>query len=119
MDKPQIKQKECKRHGLTDFTLQKRGAYRCKKCIVEAVTNSRRSTKRKAVDYKGGKCELCGYSKCVSALEFHHRDPDKKDFGISTSGCTRSWEETKQELDKCVIVCANCHREIHDGMTTL
>jgi predicted DNA-binding protein YlxM (UPF0122 family) len=70
--------------------------------------------KQKAVDYKGGKCEICGYSKSISALEFHHKNSNKKDFGIS--GGTKSFESIKNELDKCILVCANCHREIHANL---
>jgi predicted HNH restriction endonuclease len=69
-----------------------------------------------AVAYKGGKCQQCGYDRCLNALDFHHRDPAQKDFAISQYGHSRSWERVRKELDKCVIVCANCHREIHAGM---
>jgi len=79
----------------------------------DKVTNRRRELKQLSIAYKGGSCARCGYSKCVSALEFHHLDPNVKDFNPSQGGHTRSWERTKQELDKCVMVCANCHREIH------
>ena len=82
---------------------------------VERVTNKRRQLKEKAVDYKGGKCCKCDYSKCIGALEFHHTDPNEKDFSMSVQGYTRSWEKIKKELDKCILVCANCHREIHSG----
>lgn len=76
--------------------------------------------KRKYADrpvrYKGGKCIFCGYSKYIGALDFHHIRNDGKDFGISDKGYTRSWERTKKELDKCILVCANCHRELHAGI---
>lgn len=62
----------------------------------------------------GNKCQCCGYDKCVSALEFHHLDPTKKELTLSRS--ILSWEKTKQELKKCICVCANCHREIHDDL---
>lgn len=71
--------------------------------------------KQRAVDYKGGKCETCGYDKCLSALEFHHTDPNEKDFGIASS--TRSWESVKAELIKCKMLCSNCHREEHERLT--
>lgn len=71
-----------------------------------------------AIDDKGGKCELYGYKKCKQALEFHHLENDK-DFGISSKGYTRSWKKVKKEINKCVLVCANCHREIHAGLTQL
>lgn len=72
--------------------------------------------KLKALTYKGGRCQCCNYDRCLSALEFHHTDPNEKDFGISAKGYTRSWETVKKELDKCVLVCSNCHREIHEGL---
>ena len=88
------------------------------KCQTEATQARRDKVKLMAIRYKGGKCEICGYDKCVGALEFHHKDPTTKDFGISSKGYTRSWELVKSELDKCVLVCANCHREIHEGLRT-
>lgn len=84
-----------------------------KKCKnKQSVNNYRRNIKRKAVEYLGGKCSECGYSKCVDSLHFHHKDPNEKDFGIAKGG-TRKWEDVKVELDKCIMVCANCHGEIH------
>lgn len=77
------------------------------------VTQNRRSIKLKALEYKGGKCSRCGYSKCQAALVFHHLYG--KDFGISKDGRTRGWEIVKKELDKCILVCANCHAEIHEA----
>ena len=103
----------CKKHGETLFVLRTDGCFRCKKCAVESVQKRRSNLKIMAVEYKGGKCKICGYDKCYDALEFHHLEPNKKDFGISTEGHTRSWVSVKKELDKCILVCANCHREIH------
>ncbi|MBI3290945.1 hypothetical protein HYZ76_01530 [Candidatus Falkowbacteria bacterium] len=85
--------------------------------IKRAVDKRRKKIKLLAINYKGGKCKLCGYDRCRGALEFHHLDGLKKDFGLSTQGLTRSWDKTKKELDKCVLVCSNCHREIHAGLT--
>jgi hypothetical protein len=105
----------CPKHGLTDHTESKgkRERLRCKRCSVEAVQRRRRKIKQMAVNYLGGKCRNCGYSKCVDALEFHHRDPTQKDFNVSDSGHCRSWEKVKIELNKCDLLCANCHREEH------
>ena len=72
-----------------------------------------------AVAYKGGKCVFCGYKKTIAALDFHHVDEKTKDFGLSQRGLTRSWKRIKKELDKCILVCANCHREIHSGVLQL
>lgn len=79
----------------------------------ERVKNFRKKIKLKCVEYKGGQCEKCGYNKCIDVLEFHHLDPTKKDFGIASKGHVKSWDNIKKELDKCIMVCANCHREIH------
>ena len=78
----------------------------------KAVTDWRRRKKLKAIAYKGGKCIRCGYDKYHQAMQFHHTNPNKKDFNIS-SGNTRSWERTKIELDQCDLVCCRCHIEIH------
>ena len=108
--------KECKKHGVKRHVLDTGKRYRCVSCRVDAVQKRRIKVKLQAVDYKGGKCSLCGYSKCISALEFHHIDPEQKDFSISRDGNTRSWEKVKLELDKCILVCSNCHREIHEDL---
>jgi hypothetical protein len=81
----------------------------------KGVVTWRQRTKQKAIDYKGGKCGLCGYSKSVWSLTFHHLDPTKKDFNISSGNC-KSWERIKAEVDKCVLLCANCHGEVHAGL---
>lgn len=68
--------------------------------------------KQMLVEYKGGGCIRCGYSKCLAALEFHHRDPSQKDFAVNSVGNVK-FDLIKPEIDKCDLVCANCHREIH------
>lgn len=80
------------------------------------VDRRRKKIKEMSVEYLGGKCLKCGYKKCIKALEFHHIEPEHKDFNLSKWGHTRSWERVKAELDKCILVCANCHREIHYNM---
>ena len=74
-------------------------------------------TKQKLVDYKGGKCCICGYSLCLSNLIFHHSDPAEKDFGIS--GMSIGFEKLKTEVDKCVLLCCRCHGEVHDGLISI
>lgn len=105
----------CKKHGLCDFVLEGRGYYRCIQCRSKSVQNRRKKVKRLLVEYKGGECEKCGYDKCIAALEFHHLDPTQKDFGIGANGHTLAIERLKQEVDKCILVCSNCHRELHDA----
>ena len=77
------------------------------------VDKRRKGLKQKSLEYKGNACEVCGYGKCQEALQFHHAKPGEKDFAVSGDGFTRSWEKIKHELDKCILVCANCHAEIH------
>ena len=109
--------KHCKHHGLTDYVyVQSEKRYRCVKCRSAAVQKRRNKTKEILIEYKGEKCEICGYNKSLSALEFHHLNANEKDFGISEKGYTRSIDKNKEEVDKCILVCANCHREIHEGL---
>lgn len=74
----------------------------------------RRTLRERSVDYKGGKCEICSYDTCLSALEFHHPNPAVKEFNISDRVTT--FEDIQAELDKCHLLCANCHREVHEGL---
>jgi DNA-directed RNA polymerase subunit M/transcription elongation factor TFIIS len=85
-----------------------------KKRHVEYVVNWRRRTKIKLIEYKGGKCEECGYDKIQfpTAFHFHHRDPNEKDFAISAK--TAKFEILKKEVDKCILICSRCHAELHD-----
>ena len=85
--------------------------------LIRAVAKRRRKIKTLAVEYKGGKCQVCGYDKYQGALDLHHIG--NKNFGVADKGYTRSWEEIKTEIEKCVLVCANCHREIEGGITQL
>lgn len=87
--------------------------------LKKAVTERRRKLRRMAVEYGGGRCQICGYKKSIYALIFHHRDPREKDFGLSDRGLTRSWERIQRELEKCILLCANCHAEVHQGLATL
>ena len=75
----------------------------------------RKSTKKQAIKILGGKCSVCGYDKCIDALEFHNKNPLEKDFKIG-SGNTMSWKEYKKEAMKCILVCSNCHKEIHSKL---
>ena len=79
------------------------------------VKDYRQRLKERATYVMGEKCQYCGYNRCITALEFHHLDPNQKDFSFG-SNTNRSWENTKEELKKCILVCANCHREIHNGL---
>jgi len=84
---------------------------------VKSVVSWRSRTKQKLVDYKGGKCIKCGYNKYNGNLAFHHLDPSKKDFTIT--GKSIAFEKLKLEVDKCELLCHNCHGEVHAGLLTI
>ena len=79
----------------------------------EAMNTKHKNVKKYLVDYKGGKCEKCGYNKCIDALHFHHPD-NNKEFGISAT--LRNIENLKIEVDKCQLLCSNCHAEEHERL---
>lgn len=85
----------------------------CKPCTSAQAVERQRKFKEDCVAYKGGKCEICGYNRCIAALEFHHMDPKLKDFSVSSKKFHSLNEVIKAELDKCQLCCATCHREIH------
>jgi hypothetical protein len=88
---------------------------RCNSCVV----NKRRPhIKAKAIEYMGGKCVNCGYAQCWRSMTFHHLDPTVKAFTISAK-LSYAWDRLRAELDKCILVCANCHGEIHEGLLDL
>jgi len=81
--------------------------------MIKAVAKRRKLIRLKAIEYVGGKCIKCGYNKYPEVLEFHHKNPAEKLFNISYKGHCRSWERVRTEIDKCNLICANCHRETH------
>jgi hypothetical protein len=100
--------KFCKKVFVVDRLKNNKG-HICNSCHV----NRRRyNMKQRIVAYKGGKCEKCGYDKYVAALEFHHNDPNEKDFNIGGNHC-RSFENLIKEVDKCTLLCSICHIEHH------
>ena len=83
--------------------------------IIEYQRARLKNTKAKLVAMFGGKCSKCGYDRCYAALEFHHSDPSKKETGISRL-LTGRIEKAVEEAKKCVLVCRNCHAEIHESL---
>jgi hypothetical protein len=76
------------------------------------VSRQLRKIKQKAIEYKGGKCIICGYNKCSTSMVFHHRNPEEKEFNIGHK--LAKWEVIRAELDKCDLLCLNCHGEVHE-----
>lgn len=71
--------------------------------------------KLELIEAKGGKCEICGYDKNIAALELHHLDPSQKSFQLDARHLSNTTiEKLLEEANKCILVCANCHREIHN-----
>lgn len=111
--------RECHRHGMTEFLIEGRGYYRCKRCRMESVSRRRRKVKSILVAEAGGGCASSGYDRCSAALHFHHVDPRSKRFHLSMQGVARSLASARAEMAKCVLLCANCHAEIESGISTL
>ena len=86
----------------------------------ERVKAWRHRTKQKMVDAMGGACQCCGYNTCKEALAFHHIEPEHKDMGFGDLRANpKKWEKIVEELRKCILVCHNCHSEIHAGVRQL
>jgi hypothetical protein len=79
----------------------------------------RERRKQQCIKYLGNKCVVCGYNKCTRALGTHHRNSEIKEFALSVDNLTKKWETIERELKKCVLVCPNCHAEIHSGRILL
>lgn len=109
---PRCKQ-DCEIDNFYSRRGKKHSSVYCKKCTKEQSVERIRDLKEKMVEYKGGKCSRCGYKKYMGALEFHHINPSEKDFTPSQLKSYKLNDRVKKELDKCILVCANCHRELH------
>lgn len=110
---------QCRVHGDTIFVIENSRRVRCRECRKERVVEWRRRTKPKLVEEAGGCCRLCGYGRCMAALEFHHLDPAEKEFGLSVNGITRSIEKIRAEAAKCILLCSNCHAEVEVGFAKI
>jgi hypothetical protein len=115
-------EKECARchkvFPITEFYICSDGARHswCRDCIVKAIGERRIVRKKMAIEYLGGKCQKCGYDRNPAALEFHHRDGSEKEETINKL-LRGSFKRVMEELDKCDLLCANCHRELHHPLT--
>ena len=108
------------------YSKEKSFAYKHGKCIMDKNGKTGRNAERdrtrdklrkisfkvKAIEYLGGKCQVCGYNKCIASLDFHHRNPKLKNKNIKDIS-NNTWKTVQNELDKCILLCCNCHRELH------
>jgi DNA-binding transcriptional MerR regulator len=84
--------------------------------ISKKITELRRRRKIEALEYKGGmKCNRCGFSETIpDVYAFHHRDPNEKDPSWGKMKTNNwKWEKLKEEIDKCDVLCHNCHAIVH------
>lgn len=117
-DPPKVIHRACRIHGTTPH-VRRGDRYRCRRCSSEHVTRYRQNVKLTLVREAGGCCVICGYSRCVAALQFHHLDPSTKRFALSLKGVARSIDVVRAEAAKCVLLCANCHAEVEAGVSIL
>lgn len=126
--------KKCTACGETKSELEynyhdkKRGDSRfaiCRVCYNKRKSGVVRRFKALAVKYKGGACKSCGYTRYAGSLDFHHRNTTDKDFNVAEFRGTRFNEsgelsdQALRELDKCDLLCANCHREEHGRLASI
>ncbi len=101
----------------SSFYVRKNGKLHCycKKCNTVSKVEQNRKIKKLAVEFLGSKCFKCGHVGELPDFDFHHKDPSKKEFEISDSK-NSSFEAIKIEVEKCMLLCAICHRRLHAGL---
>jgi 5-methylcytosine-specific restriction endonuclease McrA len=98
-------------------------AYHCSEKVKQSFRDYRNTNRKKSIrelKYKaGGKCQICGYNRCLSSLAFHHKNPAEKIGTIGEMVYSHSKTAAAIEVKKCVLVCTNCHGELHEGLIKL
>lgn len=105
----------CKTCGETDPAKFYKQKWICKTCWNTYTYGRTRAKLDQLIAERGGKCERCGYDKSYAALQWHHRDPNEKDFGISGKRGAPI-DRLREETSKCELLCANCHAEVHEEL---
>jgi len=100
-------------HCSREFVYNRKSGHSKTICNSCRVTKARNKRNERIYEYKGNSCEKCGYNRSKKALCFHHIKPEDKLFAIANSW-SKSWDRVRNELDKCILLCANCHAEMHD-----
>jgi hypothetical protein len=90
----------------------------CGKCQNAYVVQRGREMRKRIVEFLGGRCRICGYHRCIEAFDVHHPDPKKKDPNFRhVRGW--SWDRVEREIRRCILLCKNCHAEVHAGVLTI
>lgn len=106
----------CRTCGIDgEHNFYKTTKYQCKTCWNKRTAQSGKDQVKLLKEEFGGKCSKCGYDKCMDALQFHHVDPTKKEFALG-QGRGFNIDRIREELKKCIMVCSNCHIEMHYNM---
>lgn len=105
-----LKCKTCETTGEENFYKSQR--WYCKSCWNKRTSQRSKDNVKIIKEEFGGKCTVCGYDKCMDALQFHHLDPSQKEFALSSMR-QGNLDKIRKEMAKCILVCANCHYEIH------
>jgi hypothetical protein len=105
--------RSCGKEGKENFYSSAK--YQCKPCWNKRTASAGKAQVKILKDEFGGKCSVCGYNKCFDALQFHHVDPSKKEFALGEKRGL-SIDKLREELSKCILVCSNCHIEIHSKL---
>lgn len=87
--------------------------------LIAANAELRKRRMTELLRIHGGCCVRCGYNRCTAALEFHHREPAEKKFNVNTMTVCKAWKSVLAEAEKCDLLCANCHREVHAAAWTI
>ncbi len=101
------------------YSIEEIGKTSLEKKEIRRVRNTKRTAlrrikfKKRAIEISGGKCNHCGYNKHHEVLEFHHIDPKTKSFELSQKHMGKKWETIENEINKCILLCSNCHKEEH------
>ncbi len=111
LTRPYVRSNKLKKR-FTRKEIDKRYYIKNKKKIYENKLNRRKQLKEEVVNKLGGKCQKCGYNKYFAALEFHH-NKGKKEGNIQSYLYKESRQKILKEVKKCILLCANCHREVH------
>lgn len=98
-------------------------SYHCSESVRQSFRDYRNKNRKKSIrslkSQAGGKCAICGYDRCLTSLHFHHKDPDEKVGSIGAMVYSHGKQAALEEVKKCVLICANCHGEVHEGLVKL